>query len=358
MSNTTKAESKYRLLELQLNSHLNWHKARIKFLVLMIVALCKVKTVCFELMSEALDSEAKINSRHRRIQRFFAGFLVDKDLVSKLLFSLLPHQTNLTISIDRTNWKFGKTDINIFMLSVCFEGMAMPVMWMMLPKKGNSNSLERIDLIERFISLFGKDCISSVVADREFIGDKWLSWLELNSIPYHIRIRDNMWFRKPDGEQFRMSWILQGQKLHTIYNHPKILYLDNNLVYVSGMRLPNNEYLIIVSYNKQEEAIETYKDRWQIETMFKAFKTNGFNVEDTHLSDLKRVDKLITLVSIAFVWAYKTGIHIHLYIEPIKVKKHGRKAISFFKLGLKHISNALLVQFHLINDIVKLLSCT
>ena len=67
------------------------------------------------------------------------------------------------------------------------------------------------------------------------------------------------------------------------------------------MKLRNNEYLIIVSYNKQEEAIADYKDRWQIETMFKAFKTNGFNVEDTHLSDLKRIDKRITLVSIAFI---------------------------------------------------------
>ena len=116
----------------------------------------------------------RVTSRHLRIQRFFAGFKIDKDLISKFLFSLLPHQTDLTLSLNRTNWKFGKTDINIFMLSVCYDGMAMPVMWRMLPKKGNSNLLEHIDLIERFIKLFGKNCIASVVADREFIGDKWL----------------------------------------------------------------------------------------------------------------------------------------------------------------------------------------
>ena len=358
MANTTKAESKYSLLETNLKEQLNWQQARIKCLVLMITAICKIKTVCFERLAEVMDSNAKVTSRHRRIQRFFADFLIDKDLIANFLFSLLHHQTDLTLSIDRTNWKFGKTDINIFMLSVCYDGMAMPVMWMMLPKKGNSNSLERIELIERFIRLFGKECIASVVADREFIGDKWLSWLSLNSIPFHIRIRDNMWFGKPNGELLKMSWILQGQKLHTIYNHPKMLFLDKNLVYVSGMKLRNNEYLIIVSYNKQEEAIASYKDRWQIETMFKAFKTNGFNVEDTHLSDLKRIDKLITLVSIAFIWAYKTGIHIHLNVEPIKLKKHGRKAYSFFKLGLRHLTDALSVHFHLFNPLVKLLSCT
>ena len=260
-----------------------------------------IKTVCFERLAEVMDRNAKVSSRHRRIQRFFADFIIDKDVITKFLFTLLPHQTDLTLSIDRTNLIFGKTDINIFMLSVCYSGMAKPVMWTILPKKGNSSSLERIELIERFIKLFGKDCIASVVADREFIGDKWLSWLSLNSIPFHIRIRDNMWFEKPNGELLKMSWILQGQKLYTIYHHPKMLFLDKNLVYVSGMKLRDNEYLIIVSYNKQEEAIADYKDRWQIETMFKAFKTNGFNVEDTHLSDLKRIDKRITLVSIAFI---------------------------------------------------------
>jgi hypothetical protein len=40
----------------------------------------------------------------------------------------------------------------------------------MLDKRGNSNSKERIDLINRFIGLFGKQVIQSVAADREFVG--------------------------------------------------------------------------------------------------------------------------------------------------------------------------------------------
>ena len=122
MANTTKAEGKYSLLEMNLKEQFNWQRARINCLVLMITAICKVKTVCFERLAEAMDSEAKVTSRHRRIQRFFADFLIDEDLIAKFLFSLLPRQTGLTLSIDRTNWKFGKTDINIFMLSVCHDG--------------------------------------------------------------------------------------------------------------------------------------------------------------------------------------------------------------------------------------------
>jgi transposase len=67
------------------------------------------------------------------------------------------------------------------------------------------------------------------------------------------------------------------------YHHPKMLYVDNVLVYVSGMKIAGGEYLIVVSYNSQPEALLRYKERWQVETLFKALKTNGFQVEDTHL---------------------------------------------------------------------------
>jgi ribosomal protein L13E len=40
----------------------------------------------------------------------------------------------------------------------------------MLDKRRNSSSQERIDLLNRFIRLFGNHVIESVVADREFVG--------------------------------------------------------------------------------------------------------------------------------------------------------------------------------------------
>ena len=81
-----------------------------------------------------------------------------------------------------------------------------------------------------------------------------------------------MWFKKATSERLKISWILQSMKPYEIYKHPKLLYLNHALVYVEAMKLNKNELLIIVSF-KQENAIKTYKDRWQIETLFKAFKT-------------------------------------------------------------------------------------
>ena len=361
MIHTTKAEDKYSLLTDTLCSHLPWHGSRVKFLVLVVTSILKVRTVCFERLAEGMDSESEVASRLRRIQRFFADFIVDNDLIARLLFALLPNKTSLTISIDRTNWKFGEADINIFMLSVCYEGMALPVMWEMLDKRGNSNTAERTGLIGRFIGLFGKQCIAALVADREFIGDQWFSYLEKESIPFHIRIRENLWFRKPNGEMMKMSWIAQSLTLNEVYHHPKIIFLGDSLVYVSIIRL-KGDYLIIASYHQQQQAVQYYRDRWQIETMFKAFKTNGFNIEDTHLQILARLDKLVALVSIAFVWAYKAGIHQHNNVKPIQIKKHGRRAYSYFKYGWRVIADILLSsaknQIEKLYCIIKVLSCT
>jgi hypothetical protein len=64
-------------------------------------------------------------------------------MLSRLIFSLLPDKPPYQVSFDRTNWKFGKTDINIIMLSVSYHGVSIPLLWKMLPKRGNSKTKER-----------------------------------------------------------------------------------------------------------------------------------------------------------------------------------------------------------------------
>ncbi|WP_051536243.1 transposase [Marinilabilia salmonicolor] len=149
------------------------------------------------------------------------------------------------------------------------------------------------------------------------------------------------------------------------YHIEGLVYLGKNLVYLSGIKTFNPatgkvEFVIIASLNKQDQALIDYKERWQIETMFKAMKSSGFNLEDTHLNNLDRLTTLIAVVAIAFVWAYLAGIDKHENISPIKVKKHGRRAYSFFKYGLIRIAHAIMNTLNVkeFNDCVKVLSCT
>ena len=41
------------------------------------------------------------------------------------------------LSIDRTTWEFGQCCYNILTIGIVHEGVAFPVLWWMLKKKGN-----------------------------------------------------------------------------------------------------------------------------------------------------------------------------------------------------------------------------
>lgn len=345
-----------------LNTHFEGklNLARVKLISLFICSLCKVQTVTFNKLANAFDHKASSCSSLRRIQRFIADYALDGNLMAKLVFSLLPKSDKVKLTIDRTNWKFGKTDINIFMLGVVYQGVAFPLLFSMLGKRGNSNSQERIDLIERFVRLFGKDCIECLVADREFVGEKWIAYLNRAQIRYHIRIRNNFKVYIPrKGKQIKASWLFNDLRTGQYRHYDKIVSINGQYCYLSGCKLKKGDFLIIISFNKPEQAKDDYAQRWQIEMCFKAMKSSGFDIEKTHLTDLERIEKLVLLVMIAFVWCYKVGIYLHQNISPIKIKKHGRRARTLFKYGLDYIANCLLNSLKTIDiDITKFLSCT
>ena len=85
----------------QLNEILSptgWHGARIKLFSRLICALIKLQTISYIKLSEGLGGKAKIESNLRRIQRFFAEFDLNLDVISTLLLnsflcrSLIPCQ--------------------------------------------------------------------------------------------------------------------------------------------------------------------------------------------------------------------------------------------------------------------------
>ncbi|GBF07856.1 transposase, IS4 [Deinococcus aerius] len=55
--------------------------------------------------------------------------------------------------LDRTNWKGGKHDLNILLLSVRWQTFSFPLLWTLLPRGGNSNMATRIALVERLLPL-------------------------------------------------------------------------------------------------------------------------------------------------------------------------------------------------------------
>ena len=75
--------------------------------------------------------------------------------------------------------------------------------------------------------------------------------------------------------------------------------------------------------------------------LFSAFKKRGFNLEETHMSANEKIDSLIAILSLAFVWSHAIGEWLN-ETKPIKLLKHGYKAKSIFLYGLEYLFETFL----------------
>lgn len=208
-------------------------------------------------------------------------------------------------------------------------------------KKGNSNTQERISIIDRFISVFGVQKIICLLADREFIGKKWFGYLIDNKILFRVRIKKSTLVSNAKGKLVPVKnffhsltrgnyLILNGKR--TIWGHR---------LYIIGLKMTDGTLVIIATQENPETVLDDYKERWEIETLFGCLKTRGFRFESTHMTDPDRVKKLVAYLSIAFCLAHIIGEWLNEQ-KPIKIKKHNRLAKSIFRYGLDYLRSCLL----------------
>ena len=283
------------------NSRLGWNKARATLLASFIIALIKTRTVNLAKIAVAMPGKAKTASKYKRLQRFFAGFNFDMDGIAKLIARFVRTcDEKWDLSMDRTNWKLGKRNINPLVLGIVHMGCAFPIIWTTFSKRGNSNMDERIELIKRFIKIFGLEKINCLFGDREFIGGKWFGFLLEIGIHFIMRIKDNFMITNTRGIPVPAKALFRDLKVSEFKILKGKRIVNDQSVYVVGALLQSGEYLILTTDINPEAALEDYKKRWGIETLFQCLKGRGFNFEDTHMTFPERIDKLIALLAIAF----------------------------------------------------------
>lgn len=220
------------------------------------------------------------------------------------------------------------------------------IFWLVLNKRGNSSTRERTALIQRFISVFGKENIAGVMGGREFVGKDWFEYLKKCELSFYFRIKKDAVTTNAGGKDISVYYLFYGLKPHEPRLIQKGKPIYGHKLFVTGMRI-DNDYLIIVTNVKPnetqpEQAIKLYAIRWEIETLFGCLKSKGFNFEDTHIVNRDRIKKVIAVLAIAYCWAYLTGEWRHQCEKTIRLKKHGRPQYSLFRYGLDWIMTALL----------------
>ena len=108
--------------------------------------------------------------------------------------------------------------------------------------------------------------------------------------------------------------------------------------------------------------LSEYSLRWGIEPMFGAFKSRGFDLEATHVTDPTRLSRLLTLLAIAYTWAGTCGLW-EFERRDLRLKKHGRMPVSVFRMGLDFLQPMMVKLCRSVNNsheeiALQFLSCT
>ncbi|MFI0849791.1 IS4 family transposase, partial [Mesorhizobium sp. IMUNJ 23232] len=298
-----------------LGIHFGLSKSRLLTLAALVVGLVQSRTVNLSHLAAHLCGSALHASKYRRLQRFFQFVRLDQAVAARLVLRMLDLERPKFLALDRTNWKLGSRDINILMLAVVTRRFRVPLLFCLLPHQGNSDTGLRIALMRRYLSLFGAASIRCLLADREFIGQEWMDFLNENNIPFAIRVKTGMTATLDDGRTWSLATLLRRRRARSATFICKA-HLNGTegatreQLSLVAKRLANGEWLIIATNRPDpKQALNDYRKRWGIECMFGDAKTRGLNIEDTHITDPEKLASLIVIIMLAITWAYRCATH-------------------------------------------------
>lgn len=334
-----------------LTTYLGWHRARLKFIARFQAALLMRQTTNLAKLAASLKGGVQIASNYRRIQRFLSGYDIDFTALGRLLVHLLPQNGPYVAVLDRTEWHFGSKPVNILMIGIAHKGVAFPVAWKVLPNGGGSGSDAHIDVLERFLRIVDPKLIKAVVADREFISADWLAHLQQRGLPFAIRLRSN----RDLGEAEEGPALPVRMFARTVALGTEEVLEDRYLLGADGTRVKTNvvvrriasdeaedPFLILATWNLDPtRACSLYRTRWEVETLFAALKSRGYDLEATHLTKPDRVQRLIGLLGLTFAWTHLVGEQRAGREGPPPTKCHGRREQSLFRYGLDWLQSVL-----------------
>ena len=341
-----------------LQDHLKWNRARLFTLAALVLAVLRLRTVNLVRLASTLNPKRGAETNYRRLQRFFEQFAPDYDTLAELLLALRPSGEPLTLVMDRTEWHFGSRTINLLVVGYLEAGITVPLVWTELDKAGATSEEERIALMKRLLPLLEARQVAAFLADREFIGGQFFSWLCQQDLRFVIRIRKNARLyhrgrRKATRAEEAFRGLLDGAEERLRDRH----LVHGVLVYVVAAR-QGGEPWFLVTNARPTEARALYRQRWGIETMFGAMKSRGFDLEATHMKESGRLEKLFGVLALALLWALRVGLW-QASEQVIVIKKHGRRAKSLFRQGLDYLQRHLLNHnWAALRPAFQILSCT
>jgi len=351
--------------------HLTAQLNKKSYLILSILVqlLQSYRWVRLEELANKFPQPILFESRRKKLQRFLdLPNLTIETIWLPIFLDWLKQRftrgTVIYIAIDRTRWGF----INLMMVSLIINNRGIPIYFELLDHVGNSDLETQQSILGRILPLL-KGYKKVILGDREFCSVDLAKWLQQQEETYfclrlkrscYIEVEKEVWMQlQAVGLRPGLSLYFQGVKITKTKG-----FSGANVVCKWKRKYrgwtADEAWFILTNLNDLDEALNAYQKRFGIEEMFRDFKSGGYNLEETKVSD-RRLMTLILLITLAYSQATLSGELIKnqgtaKYVGRVTENKRKYRRHSNFYIGLHAISWVESVQFFAleINELMKL----
>lgn len=289
-------------------------------------------------------------ARHniKRVARYIGNSRINIDNALKPIQNLiLKHSTKLFITID---WTKIKDNYELLKATVVCDGRGVPIFFKTYDKSKIKNKQTKIEIeFIKKIKLLIPDYIQTfILMDRGFgQKGKLLEIIEKLGFNYIVRVRERLYIKSN-----KYSGLLEdfNSKIGKIYDFNNALWPKRSRIksdlkvksrFILSQRSGYKERLTLCTNNKEifaDKIVDFYRKRMTIEETFKDIKNidQGFRLKNVRLSCCDRYDRLLLIISYAYLFATLFGKIIELKQEHRKIMPNTVKyrSISLFRLGL------------------------
>ena len=299
-----------------------------------VCSLIEQRTTNQQQWSQAMPGTSTPEAKKKRLGRCVQDQQLDGDFFLTFLISLLP-TGKLILSLDRTNWEHGETPLNLLVLGVVLEGFTLPLVWVALEHGGCSDSATRERLVARLLKSLPARRWKALVADREFVGRHWFTFLSERKIRRVIRIRADSVVDELRVDQWFGD--VQIGKKRCLFEKG---WVYGCMMQVVATRAADGNLIVLATDLSVWDTWEVYRLRWSIECTFSSMKSRGFDLERSAITIADRLERLFGLVTLAWVCCLRVGVWMNA-CKPIPIKAHGRRALSVVQYGWQYLAQAL-----------------
>jgi hypothetical protein len=319
-------------------------------LALMVTGLFLGRHVQFWELALWIPTPIQLTSAVRRFERFVADPAVDvaaffEPFVLAMQASLGQETTYLILDCTQAGPK-----CRTLVAALAYHETVLPLAWQSIRgQKGHVTGEFQKALLNRIYPYLKRQARVVVLGDAEYSNEAVITWLRSVHWDFVLHIRTNCLVRTTDDpawqpvqELLETSQLQPGQVQHwagvCFTQEHRLAELTLSIHW----GLAEDKPLCLVSNLAADAAPHLlYERRFWIETLFGSYKSRGFGLARTHLTDPEHIDRLVLAIAIATCVTLGLGTQLVLDRKTYLVDRSERRDLSLFQLGWRWLYRLL-----------------